>query len=234
MKSNKAGLTGIATVVLGTGASRAEACASRKRGVLPPLDADFFEQTPEAERTSHAGAMETLRTARELFGPLPNVGMETYFTQLEFGTALTCMQDIGKDLGRGDWIAARFPRAQASFLRALLEVLSAAGATADADALSPKLHGALVGVLERGDSLISFNYDVLIDSALKQEGNGKWDGTYGYHCRCSGVHDGVQHWQPRVLPPPRRIRSVCTNSTAPSTSRLSTWERSCRSRLSTP
>jgi len=180
-------------VILGAGASRGE--ASQRGGVLPPLDSDFFAQLQRLKSLG-PGAVETLRVACELFGPLPDVTMESYFTQIEFVAELASMLNVGKSVGLELPGASYFRSAHQSFLTALLDVLSEAGVAMGRDALPPELHRALVGVLESGDSVISFNYDLLMDSALKQEGSGKWDAADGYHIRCTGCRDSVLYWQP--------------------------------------
>jgi hypothetical protein len=197
--SDKVDLSGPAAVILGAGASRAEAEASHRGGVLPPLDTDFFEQLQKLKSPS-IGRTQTLRLARELFGSSTAMAMESYFIGIEFlADAVSVLKsyEVGTaTLGLPCYIAD----APKAFRSALLGVLREAGIATGRDeqmALSPERHRALVRILECGDSIISFNYDLLIDRALKEEGSGKWNAVDGYPCRCSGVEDSAAYWQPR-------------------------------------
>ena len=41
-------------------------------------------------------------------------------------------------------------------------------------------HASLVGAVAPRDTIISFNYDCVIDHALRKGGEGKWSAQYGY------------------------------------------------------
>jgi hypothetical protein len=59
-----------------------------------------------------------------------------------------------------------------------------------------KHHRTLVTHLRARDTVISFNYDCVMDDALRREGGGKWAARYGYaFSRPSRVlEDGDLHW----------------------------------------
>ena len=62
-------------------------------------------------------------------------------------------------------------------------------------------HEKLVSFMKTGETIISFNYDCLIDHALQEYGSHKWNAHYGYGFNL-GSHGtklhGHEFWQPRT------------------------------------
>jgi hypothetical protein len=61
-------------------------------------------------------------------------------------------------------------------------------------------HAGIVNALAPRDTIISFNYDCVMDNALRENGKGKWSAKYGYcfflgRARCSSTASGA----PRLL-----------------------------------
>ncbi len=195
----RAGINGPAVVILGAGASRGEHF-TRKQSTssgLPPLDSDFFNQVQKLPKGSdHASRM--LHTARQLFGPVPSATMEEFFTRVEFLAKFTEVrekhthdQPLWK--GRHPPFRDQYDGAILAFRAALLEVLTQAGVAEGPLAESPRLHAFLVDCLSPQDFVITFNYDTLIDCALRQNGFDKWHADIGY----SGVDEGdFDYWSP--------------------------------------
>ena len=72
------------TVILGAGASRGASFANSRRQVLPPLDADFFQQAQRLdEETFRGGVREVVEFVRDEYGPIRMPTLETVFTQLQ-------------------------------------------------------------------------------------------------------------------------------------------------------
>ena len=62
-------------------------------------------------------------------------------------------------------------------------------------------HKALVEKLQSGDSIITFNYDCLIDDILKKYGAGKWNPRYGYGFKLGSRGrnlEGDENWCPNT------------------------------------
>jgi hypothetical protein len=60
-------------------------------------------------------------------------------------------------------------------------------------------HKKLVDMMKNDDTIITFNYDCLIDEALKRHGKGKWNPRYGYGFKLGSrgtFLKGDQHWRP--------------------------------------
>src|SRR4051794_26024245 len=72
-----------ATVILGAGASRGASFTGSRRQVLPPLDADFFQQAQRLDDDTFRGSVrEVVEFVRDEYGPTHLPTLETVFTQL--------------------------------------------------------------------------------------------------------------------------------------------------------
>jgi hypothetical protein len=72
------------TVILGAGASRGASFANESRQVLPPLDADFFQQAQRLdEQTFKSAGREVIKFIRDEFGATHPPTLEALFTQLQ-------------------------------------------------------------------------------------------------------------------------------------------------------
>jgi len=176
MESLNAKVSGQAVVILGAGASRDEATGKR-RAVMPPLDADFFEQVQALEEVTPS-AHRVLEVARELFGPEPAVTMEDFFTQIEFFTELTRVGvPVGSQAATDREPGFRYLDVRDHFMAALLDVLREAGVAEETKSRFPPdcdLHKHLAVVLRPHDAIITFNYDTLVDYALREKHPEKW------------------------------------------------------------
>lgn len=57
-------------------------------------------------------------------------------------------------------------------------------------------HERLVEGLRPRDTIISFNYDCVIDHALRKHGNAKWSARHGYTFPLPGRIEGIDNWNP--------------------------------------
>lgn len=163
-------------VVLGAGASRAAASANNLRvSCQPPLNADFFTQLQRIVDPKHKKVIEScLGDVVEIFGSNFELTLEDYFTQLEFFTKAVDLTSRNPDLDREYFLDKR-----ENLMAALAAVLEASTGQLIRDE-GCALHNALVDTLQPGDTVISFNYDCLMDYALKTHGDGKWNPRWGY------------------------------------------------------
>lgn len=177
--------------VLGAGATRGASFVDEgSGGPQPPLDADFFTQL---QRITDAKHQDTVRSVMsdvfDLFGANFQSTLENTFTVIEHMIRMSRV--IGKR-------KADLERTRSTLLQAIaasLEVTLADGRTLR----HCQHHDWLVKVAEPGDAIISFNYDCLIDEALRTYGDNKWNARYGYSLslpKGRGGSIGEKHWQP--------------------------------------
>ena len=186
MHLEKLGIPGRkACVILGAGATRGASCFDAD-WVDPPLDLDFFLQ---AERISHLDRSGNLKflleSARDEFGNL-DLSMESFFTQIE--SLDSFHRDLKIDRGRYTEKYTRILELFAPSLAAFFSILK--GRNPDGE-MECKYHGAIAQHLGSGDSVISFNYDCIMDAALRSEGGRRWDASSGYGV---SMYDGFENW----------------------------------------
>ncbi|HSZ14414.1 MAG TPA: hypothetical protein VK790_10315 [Solirubrobacteraceae bacterium] len=171
-----------ATIILGAGASRGASFVDATRQVLPPLDADFFRQAQRLnEETFRGPVRDVIEFVREEYGATKLPTLETVFTQLQ-----------GFDQYLQQFAAGSGPRSprykkQLGNLLALISVVFRAAF----EEHTCTWHDRIANSLRKGDSIISFNYDTLIDASVSRFCSGIWkaDKGYGFH-----VRDGATHW----------------------------------------
>lgn len=175
-------------VVLGAGASRGSSCA-RPTGVAPPLDADFFAQ---AQRMSSGSLTRDDRDlfnfVREEFGQGNIPTLEVFFTQI---TAVDRFHHEFNIRGRP---SGKFGRHLGTLRRLIPRVFG--------EALGGQTclwHCRIASALRAGDAILSFNYDTLIDRALKDAAGKRWNPDVGYGFK---VSHGSELWSPPPSPGP--------------------------------
>jgi SIR2-like domain len=174
----------MALFVLGAGATRGSSFVDAKQeACLPPLDADFFTQLQRVSNAKHQNLITAvLCDVVELFGQNFSVTMETVFTTLEH--TLRMIETIGDTRA---FKKAPLQEKRRRLLQAVALVLEASCTVRDKAGVQHRTlkecnyHSALVEkVLMIGDDIISFNYDCVLDDALRKHGGGKWNSERGY------------------------------------------------------
>lgn len=170
------------TVILGAGASRGASFADSTRQVLPPLDADFFEQAQRIDEAAFNGAgREVIDFVRDEYGTTQMPTLETLFTQ-----AQGYEQFVRQFYSRPGPKPVRYKK-QLGYLLALIpRVFEAAFADQQC-----AWHNRIAYALRNEDTVISFNYDVLIDEALTRLSTGIWKAYPGYGISISA---GADEW----------------------------------------
>jgi hypothetical protein len=195
MRINKLGVTNKkATVILGAGASRGAKCFVNN--LLPaPLDADFFAVM---QRVQHKEKIlsDFLEFVRTEFGDGACPKMEELFTQLEaleeFHSNLQIQ--VGPRVRRYGQQLAKFVEITLTFFRHLFVDSSNIRLGCD-------YHDGLAKALNSDGTIISFNYDCLIDGALARHGGRSWNALTGYGLDVTGNADA---WNSVVSGPGRR------------------------------
>ena len=131
----------------------------------------------------------------ELFGANFSLTLEGYFTQLESMIGATRFTPPGEStLTRADLVKKR-----ENLMAALAAVLEAS-TDEPIEAGGCTHHRRLVEHLEPHDTVVSFNYDCVIDRTLRDAGSGRWSARWGYgFAKPSRIDDvGVAYWSPRA------------------------------------
>lgn len=180
-------------VILGAGATLGAQFADAAT-VRPPLNADFFTQLQRIGGKHATIVKGVVKDVVELFGPNFSLTLEDYFSQLESMIDATRFAPKGVAKLTGAELRAKRDRLM-SALSAVLEV------STDDAIRSPEgcaRHRRLVECLSPRDTVISFNYDCVMDDALRRAGDAKWSARHGYgfpQPSRVGV-DGDTHWSP--------------------------------------
>ena len=182
--------------VLGAGASRAASqVATPPLSCLSPLNPDFFTQLQRITDTKHKTAVENvIADVVELFGSNFALTLEDYFTQLEFFGRAIDLTSKTAELGR-----SYFTEKRENLMAALAAVLEASTNPIITSSEGCPLHKEIIENLRPGDTVISFNYDCLVDDALRRHGNNKWNPRWGYGFPLRDFSlTGTEHWEPQV------------------------------------
>lgn len=175
-------------VVLGAGATRGASFAENDAFMRPPLDRDFWRvlQTSRTGRT--ADGRELLTHVRTVYGASLDVGLETVFNNLDAARTFHAAFKVKR---------GRHMQQPTKLINALNAVVP--GVLGEAISSNCAFHAALARNLQLGDVVISLNYDCVIDRALIDEANGRFDpvrGGYGVRV----AEQGSVTWRPATVP----------------------------------
>ena len=181
-------------VVLGAGATRGADFGTAAVSCEPPLNRDFLTQLQRTTDQKYRTLVrDVINDIVSLFGSDFDLTLEDYFTQLEF---LDDALSVGPK-SSGSISPAQLRQMKARLLHAVSAVLEM---STDAAIRGGKpgcsRHGHLVDSLNAKDVVISFNYDCVIDHALRVYGNEKWTAMYGYTFPRPDRIEGVSRWDP--------------------------------------
>ncbi len=193
MELKKLKFKGQTCVILGAGATRGASFIedTANPSVYPPLDSDFFTQIQRLTQQQHRDIVEKLIRYTVLeFGNGFSLTMEEFFTQIEV------LPEIYSKLAISRGKPTQGPkRAAAWFKKALMGVL----AESLANPANHRLHYCshhmgLVRLLNADDTIISFNYDCLLEQSLKDNRYDYWNPEYSY-CVDLPVNGDTEFWQ---------------------------------------
>lgn len=166
-----------AVIILGAGATRG-ACFVPRFSPQPPLDKDFFQQLASADRSEDA--LHLRRFLKRTFGGEVGFSMETFFSEVHIRNRFARLFELTEDTS-----SAEYQKIEPIFLRTLGNLISRT-TKGRCDH-----HELLASLLEPGDSILCFNYDCVMDSALRDNAFTKWDPDrqgYGFTIREGGMH----------------------------------------------
>jgi len=176
-------------VVLGAGASRGASFAARVKKICkPPMNSDFFTQLQRVLSKKHDKYVKaTINDVIKFFGVNWTITLEEYFTQIEFYRKVVPLTGE-RVITSGD-----LRKARANLMQALAAVLEESMFNEKC-----KFHTGLIEKLNPADTIISFNYDCLMDFSLVERGSGKWNPHYGYGFPLQKWKlSGEKKWQPK-------------------------------------
>lgn len=164
--------------VLGAGATRgASFCGHDDAVCLPPVDADFYTQLQRVAAPKHQVLIDrVIEDAVALFGHNFDATLETVFSTVETSIRMA---------GTAGAVAYYRPQDLEAMRTRLLQAIAAVLE----ESLTPpggrkmkacEYHAWLVDQMRPGDSVLSYNYDCVLDDALRRSGTGKWNAYYGY------------------------------------------------------
>ena len=166
-------------VVLGAGASRGASYANDPTTVLPPLDLDFFQQLSRMEATPESTRL--LEFIRREYGHEVGLSMEQFFSEADYTNRFH--SELNVDVGPN---IRRYQKALEDFFVVLPTMLRTTAARCD-------YHSALAGRIHTQDCILSFNYDCVIDTALRDSAGNRWDpdkSGYGFE-----ISSGANQWK---------------------------------------
>jgi len=168
-------------VVLGAGATRGAKWVDQKSPCLPPLNADFFTQLQRIQTAKHQDVVSgILRDVVGLYGSNFSLTLEQYFTQIETLSGMTELVDLKNPRYSSDRLANMKHRLLLGVSAVLEESADVVKVGSRAKIDPCEYHAAIVDAVTPRDTIVSFNYDCVIDHALKTSGRGRWSAAYGY------------------------------------------------------
>jgi len=195
-------------ILLGAGASRGADFGFRPI-CEPPLNRDFFTQLQRITEKHTRLVRRVIADVVELFGANFSLTLEDYFTQLEFLIATAEGMQAGSGANLSGQLRAKRDRLMAA-LSAVLEASTVTRAIAGRGARGCQYHRALASRLQPGDHVLSFNYDCVMDDALRRDGAGRWSAFTGYDfpARYTLEPGGASAWSPTASPRLSRDKTV--------------------------
>lgn len=193
----------MAVFIFGAGATRGCSFVNpAKDPCLPPLDADFFTHLQRVQNPKHRPLIEqVMRDVVEMFGQNFDVTMETVFATLEHTLRMLSTTGESRDFKKNDLAAKRNRLKQA--LAVVLEDSLTKRAEGRASSQTPRRcdhHTKFVeSILRQRDAIITFNYDCVLDHALRSSGSRRWNARYGYGLPLGAAGhllEGDDAWQP--------------------------------------
>lgn len=174
-------------ILFGAGATRAAFIDKRPP---PPVDADFFDIAGQIRgRGTRRLADRVASDVFSLYGRVTGIGLEEYYRDIETRMELS---KFAKSKNRPkDWLV-RTRNLEELVRRVLIHTTCNLGDGA-AKPFASATHEALLGRVRGGDTLITFNYDTVIEESMPS--GSTWSPKGGYWVDASGVtHDWAKNW----------------------------------------
>lgn len=158
-------LTHPVVVLFGAGATRG---GLEDISVPPPVDNDFFEIAGQIKgHGTPLLARKVLGDVQNLYGRIFGVGLESYYRDIETRAKIS---SFAKSANKPkDWRQRQ--RNLEEFIRRIV-IHTTCGSKGHLAPLKSESHAAILDKLKSGDSIITFNYDLLMKSRSKMAASG--------------------------------------------------------------
>jgi len=176
-------------ILFGAGATRG---ALKAAVPPPPLDADFFDIAGQLTgRGSQVLARRVIRDLFELYQRVTGVGLEQYFRDIE---ARAEIGRFAKSKNKPkDW--KRRQEDLEELIRRVIIHTTCDLSGSPAKPRASKAHKGILRHLRAGDTLITFNYDTVIEESWPELAPG-WRPRDGYGLSAAGsTHDWARAWK---------------------------------------
>ncbi len=200
---------GDTVLVIGAGATRgAQFVEEHSPRCQPPLNADFFNQLQRIQTAKHQPTVNgVLRDALRIYGPNYRVTLEEYVTQLEGLLEVVELVPASSRTLTPEGLREMRKRLLNALSAVLEESADVVKSTSSARQHPCMYHAEIVRHLVPRDTILSFNYDCVMDDALRRHGRRKWSAQYGYCFPNPGRVSGHEPWS-ALEPPSSQNRSI--------------------------
>jgi hypothetical protein len=170
-------------LLFGAGATRG---ALRASAVPPPLDADFFEIAGQIKgHGTPILARSVLGDVWRLYGKVSGVGLETYYRDIETRAQIS---RFAKSANKPkDW-QKRKENLEELIRRVIIHTTCKSKSSGHLVPLQSQSHTKILAKLGPKDSVLTFNYDLLIEESFQT--SGAWTPVGGYGGGVHGVSGG--------------------------------------------
>ncbi len=180
-------ITNPCTILFGAGATRG---AFADKSFPPPVDKDFFEIAGQIKgRGTRAVARKVLKSVWELYGRTNNVGLEEYYREVETRARIG---SFAKSQNQPrDWDRRR--KELEELIRRVYIHTTVDMSQKPPQPLESPVHQHLLNRLRSGSTIITFNYDLVIEESF--DGANLWNPGNGFGLEVTGrSHDWTRRW----------------------------------------
>jgi hypothetical protein len=179
--------------LFGAGASRGALDGVKGKTRKVPIDRDFFDIASRiGERGTPSLASWVTSDVHSLYGRVNGIGLEEYFRDIE--TRAEIGQFAKTRNKQKDW-NSRKTNLEELIRRVLLQTTWEEDEQTAKISRSP-IHEKIISRAQPGDTLITFNYDTLIEESLRHVKSPYWDPSDGYGLAAGGHKKGwSKNWR---------------------------------------
>ncbi len=169
-------------VLFGAGATRG---AFETNRLPPPIDADFFEIAGQIKgHGTPTLARKVLGDVRNLYGRIFGVGLENYYRDIETRAKIS---SFAKSANKPkDW--QKRQQHLEEFIRRVIIHTTCNSREGHLEPAYSLFHRKILGDLKKGDSVLTFNYDLVVEESFGS--TGIWTPVGGYGDAFHGMRSG--------------------------------------------
>lgn len=169
-------------LLFGAGSTRG---SHEGKNVPPPVDSDFFEIAGQIKgHGTPVLARSVLGDVRNLYGRIFGIGLENYYRDIETRAKISSFAKTANK--PRDW-----KKRQKNLEELIRRVIIHTTCSSEGKHLTPvesRLHKDILDQLQQGDTIVTFNYDMLIEESFGEAT--LWTPIGGYGDKVYGVRGG--------------------------------------------